>query len=156
MGKQHHYRISTTWTGNRGTGTTGYRDYSRNHVIAVENKMDIPGSSDPAFRGDRTRHSPEDLLLGSISGCHMLWYLHLCSEAGVVVTDYVDHATGTMDETADGGGRFTEVFLHPTVTVADASMVAKAEALHREVGRYCFIARSVNFPVGHEATVLVA
>ncbi len=124
-------------------------------MIVVENKADILGSSDPAFRGDKTRHNPEELLLSSISGCHMLWYLHLCAEAGVVVTDYVDHATGTMEETADGGGRFTEVVLHPTVTVADGSMVVKAEALHGQVGQYCFIARSVNFPVAHVATIRV-
>ncbi len=153
MIRQYHYRIVTAWTGNQGTGTSGYRDYNRNHVITVENKADILGSSDPAFRGDPTRYNPEELLVSSISGCHMLWYLHLCAEAGVVVTDYVDHATGTMEETADGGGRFIEVTLHPMVTVTDVSMVEKAEALHSEVGRYCFIARSVNFPIAHEATI---
>jgi organic hydroperoxide reductase OsmC/OhrA len=153
MIRQHHYRIVTAWTGNQGTGTSGYRDYNRNHVITVENKADILGSSDPAFHGDHTRYNPEELLVSSLSGCHMLWYLHLCAEAGVVVTDYVDHATGTMEETVDGGGRFIEVTLHPMVTVTDASMVEKAEALHREAGRYCFIARSVNFPIAHEATI---
>ncbi len=149
MAKQHHYRIVNEWTGNRGLGTTGYRDYSRDHVISVEDKGDIPGSSDPAFLGDATRHNPEELLVASISACHMLWYLHLCAEAGVIVAGYVDHATGTMEVAADGSGRFTEVALHPTVTVGDAAMVEKAEALHGQVGKYCFIARSVNFPIRH-------
>ena len=45
----------------------------------------IAGSADPAFRGDRTRYNPEDLLVASLAACHMLWYLHLAADAGVVV-----------------------------------------------------------------------
>ncbi|QKZ14968.1 OsmC family protein [Spirosoma sp. KUDC1026] len=154
MAKEHQYTVTTNWTGNTGTGTRSYQSYERNYVVSVENKPAIPGSSDPSFRGDRTRYNPEELLVASLSTCHMLWYLHLCAEAGVVVTDCVDKATGIMIETPDGSGRFTEVTLHPTVTVADASMIAQANALHEPANRKCFIANSCNFPVHHQPVCL--
>lgn len=147
MGKTHQYKVNLLWTGNRGEGTASYRAYERSYTQHVAGKPDLLGSSDPAFRGDPTRHNPEELLVASLSSCHLLWFLHLCSEAGVSVVDYSDHAKGFMEETTDGGGRFTEVVLHPTVTVADRSMVAKVDALHEAAHHKCFIANSVNFPV---------
>ena len=101
------------WTGNRGEGTASYRGYGRDHVLSVKDKPEIPGSSDPSFRGDPQRYNPEELLVASLSSCHMLWYLHLCAVSGVVVVDYRDEAGGTMEETADGGGFFREVVLKP-------------------------------------------
>lgn len=152
MKEQHLYKVTTKWTGNNGTGTDNYRSYERSHTIAMENKPDILCSSDPAFRGDRTRHNPEDLLVASVSSCHMLWYLHLCSEAGVIVLDYTDNATGIMDEDPDGGGRFTEVMLNPVVVVAQDTMIDKANELHKKANEFCFIANSLNFPVKHNPT----
>jgi organic hydroperoxide reductase OsmC/OhrA len=149
MNKLHHYTLAVTWTGNTGKGTSAYREYERSHTIAVAHKADISGSSDPNFRGDRTKHNPEELFVASLSTCHMLWFLHLCSENGVVVTAYVDQATGTMEETADGGGRFIEVTLNPFVTVTEASMIDRANALHHRANALCFIANSCNFPVHH-------
>src|SRR5688572_29026869 len=109
--KQHQYKTTVTWTGNKGSGTSDYRAYERGHTISADGKTDILCSSDPAFRGDKTKYNPEDILVGSLSGCHMLWYLHLCAENGVVVTNYTDHATGIMAENSDGSGQFTEVTL---------------------------------------------
>lgn len=148
----HHYQSSITWTGNKGTGTSHYRSYERSHSIAIDNKTLIEGSSDPAFRGDKTKHNPEDLLVASLSACHMLSYLHVCAEAGVVVTAYTDDATGTMEETAGGGGHFTEVKLNPVVTVSNEAMMEKANHLHQEAHERCFIASSCNFPVRHYPT----
>lgn len=150
MSGHHTYEVTVTWTGNKGEGTANYNSYARSHTVSVVNKADILGSSDPAFRGDKTRYNPEELLVASLSSCHMLWYLHLCAEAGVNVTDYADNATGTMMETADGGGRFTEVTLNPVVMVSHPSMVEKATALHKLARERCFIANSVNFPVLHK------
>ncbi|KMQ60294.1 peroxiredoxin [Chryseobacterium angstadtii] len=155
MSKEHHYKTTINWTGNKGTGTSSYRNYERSHTISIENKAVIEGSSDPAFRGDKTKHNPEDLFLSSLSSCHMLWYLHFCSEEGIIVTDYTDEATGIMAENPDGSGNFTSATLHPTVTVAEASMVEKAKELHHKANQFCFIARSVNFPVKHIPTLLV-
>jgi organic hydroperoxide reductase OsmC/OhrA len=150
MGKQHHYKATIQWTGNRGKGTSDYREYERSHTIAIENKPIILGSSDIAFRGDATKHNPEDLLLSSLSVCHMLWYLHLCADAGVIVVDYIDHATGTMVESPLGGGKFTEVTLNPIVTVKESNMEQKAMEVHTRAHECCFIANSVNFPVHHK------
>ncbi|SIT21104.1 Organic hydroperoxide reductase OsmC/OhrA [Chryseobacterium ureilyticum] len=153
--KNHHYKTTIQWTGNKGTGTSGYRDYERSHTISVENKTTIDGSSDPAFRGDKTKHNPEEMFLSSLSSCHMLWYLHFCSEAGIIVTDYQDEATGIMAEAPNGSGHFTEVTLHPTIYVMDDSMIEKAKELHHKASEFCFIANSVNFPVKHIPIVLV-
>jgi organic hydroperoxide reductase OsmC/OhrA len=155
MKGQHQYKLKIKWTGNSGRGTSGYREYDRSHSILVENKVEIHGSSDPAFLGDKSKHNPEELLLASLASCHMLWYLHLCSEAGVIVIDYVDSAKGIMIENQDGGGRFTEVTLHPVVTVSQISMLDKANELHNRAHELCFIANSVNFPVRHKAEIIV-
>jgi len=152
MKRQHNYRVTVQWTGNTGTGTDNYQNYERSHTIDIADKPTIHGSSDPAFRGDKSKYSPEDLLVSSLSACHMLWYLHLCSEEGVIVIDYVDNASGIMIETSDGGGKFTEVTLNPVVTVADESMIDKANELHSKANKLCFIASSVNFPVKHNPT----
>jgi organic hydroperoxide reductase OsmC/OhrA len=149
MKRQHQYQLTIEWTGNKGTGTSSYTSYERNHEITANNKPVIPASSDPAFSGDKTRYNPEELLVASLSSCHMLWYLHLCAEAGVVVTSYTDNATGVMNETDDGGGQFTSVTLNPVVTVTKESMMDKANELHGKANALCYIARSVNFKVGH-------
>ena len=151
--KDHSYQVTVRWTGNQGQGTKTYTGYKRDHEISVDGKLTIPGSSDPTFRGDRTRYNPEDLLVASLSTCHMLWYLHLCSQAGIVVTDYLDDAKGTMKETSDGGGYFTEVLLRPAVTMALGADLDLASQLHENAHHLCFIANSVNFPVRCEPSM---
>lgn len=118
MEKQHHYTTSLTWTGNKGPGTTNYKAYDRDYIIQVNGKPDLTGSSDPSFRGSPSRYNPEELLLSSISSCHMLWYLHLCSVNNIVVIDYQDQARGLMIERPDGSGYFKEVILYPIVTLS--------------------------------------
>jgi organic hydroperoxide reductase OsmC/OhrA len=153
--RRHTYTTEVVWTGNLGTGTESYRAYRRTHEVTADGPPPIAGSADPHFRGDADRWNPEQLLLAALSQCHMLAYLHVCAVNGVVVTAYTDRATGTMEETADGGGRFTRVLLRPGVEVADAAMTDKAVALHADAHRMCFIASSVAFPVGHEPVVTV-
>ena len=146
----HNYNLFLKWTGNKGMGTSDYKSYERSYSINIENKVDFFGSSDPAFLGDKTKYNPEELLVASLSSCHMLWYLHLCAEAKIIVVDYVDKATGQMIETSNGGGRFTEVTLNPIVKVKDISMVEKANELHQKANELCFIANSCNFPIYHK------
>ncbi len=154
MSKQHHYKTTVTWTGNLGKGTLGYKGYERSHSIIVENKALIAASSDPAFMGDPSKHNPEELFLASLSSCHMLWYLHLCTDNGIIVTAYTDYATGTMEENEEGG-KFIEVELHPQVVVAQESMIEKANELHEQANKKCFIANSCNFPVRHKAVCVL-
>lgn len=155
MAKEHQYQATLTWAGNKGSGTMDYRSYDRSYIISIANKPDILGSSDSAFLGDKTKHNPEDLLLASLSSCHMLWYLHLCSQNEIIVMDYKDTPVGKMTENADGSGRFTEVVLNPVVVITDESQVEKANALHNEAHKLCFIANSCNFPIKHEPKCVV-
>jgi organic hydroperoxide reductase OsmC/OhrA len=152
---EHRYALTTTWTGNLGTGTSGYRDYTRDVVVRAAGKPDLLASSDKPFRGDPTRWNPEDMLVAALSECHLLSYLHVCVTRGVVLTSYRDEATGVMREDGRSGGSFTEVVLHPHVAVADASMVEAAREAHHQAHEWCFIANSVNFPVRFEPTVTV-
>jgi len=154
--KKHTYETTVEWTGNEGKGTQNYKSYSRNHEISANGKYtEILCSSDPSFRGDATRYNPEDLFLSSLSSCHMLWFLHLCSVNNIIVLDYSDNATGVMEEVQDGSGQFVEVTLHPKVRVADESMIKSANSLHHEASKMCFIANSCNFKVGHNPTTEV-
>lgn len=149
-GALHDYTATVRWTGAGERGTASYTAYSRDHDVLLPGKAAaLPGTSDPAFRGDPRRYSPEELFVASLSQCHMLWFLHLAAESGLVVRDYTDEATGTMRVEARGEGQFSDVTLHPRV-VADAGALATDEhvaALHHRAHAMCFIARSVNFPV---------
>jgi organic hydroperoxide reductase OsmC/OhrA len=150
----HHYRLDLTWQGNRGSGTTGYRDYGRDVLLRADGKPDLLGSADPTFRGDASRWNPEEMLVAALAQCHLLSYLHSAVRHGVVVTAYDDSPVGTMAQSGQGG-RFTSVLLRPRVTVADPAMRETAAAIHREAGENCFIAASVSFPVTHEPETLV-
>ncbi len=153
---EHHYAVRAEWTGDRGTGTSGYRDYDRSVTLRVEGKPDVLASSDKPFRGDPGRWNPEDMLLSALAECHLLSYLHACVAAGVVVVGYTDEATAIMREDGRGGGAFVEAVLRPRVVVADAAMVDAAAAAHATAHGWCFIANSVSFPVRHEPTIVVA
>jgi organic hydroperoxide reductase OsmC/OhrA len=150
---EHRYTLTVTWTGNTGEGTSTYRGYKRAHKVTAEGPPELLGSADRTFHGDPERWNPEQLLLASLAQCHMLSYLHVCVDAGVVVTHYVDRPTGSMKTETDGSGRFTDVVLHPEVTVADHSMVEPATEAHRRANELCFIANSVNFRVRQEPAV---
>ena len=157
--RDHRYSVSVTWRGNRGTGTSAYSAYGRDHDIAADGRPPIAGSSDPLFRGDRARWNPELLFVASLSTCHQLWYLHLAADAGIIVTDYADQAEGVMEEYADGSGRFVRVVLRPVVTLAAGADTSRAKeramALHVTAHEKCFIANSVNCPVTCEPSVVV-
>ncbi|MEZ4806901.1 MAG: OsmC family protein [Flavobacteriales bacterium] len=155
MRTQHTYDLHLEWHGDRGAGTSTYEGYSREHIIRIEGKPDLIATADSHFLGDARYHNPEDMLVAALSGCHLLTYLALCARARVNVVGYSDHATGRLLLTKDGGGYFTEVVLHPKVIVAERAMVEKARHFHGEVHKYCFIARSMNFPVRCEAEVEV-
>ena len=148
MGKPHRFEVQVVWTGNTGQGTLNYRAYKRDYeILGASKQIAIPGSSDPVFRGDGARYNPEELLIASLSACHMLWMLHLCADAGITLTSYADRADGDMAIAGDGSGCFTEVRLRPAITIADGARIQEAEALNERAHHLCFIANSVNFPV---------
>ena len=152
--RKHFYATTTQWTGNLGKGTSAYKGYSRDHEMSGAGKSaPIAGSSDAAIRGDRSRYNPEELLVSAVSACHMLWVLHLCADAGIVITEYTDDAAGEMVEHADGSGEFTRVVLRPRMKITDMARADEAKAIHHRAHEVCCLARSVNFPVEHEVVV---
>ncbi|QEO10342.1 OsmC family protein [Protaetiibacter larvae] len=156
MDHRHNYAVSVEWTGNRGSGTTGYRDYGREHVVRADGKLhELAGSSDRVFHGDRERWNPEELLLAALAQCHLLSYLHVATARGIVVVEYQDAAVGELVQAPDGGGRFTSATLRPVVTIAEGDVEDALDA-HREASEKCFIAASVNFPVHHEPRIRFA
>lgn len=152
MDAHHRFVASLAWTGNRGSGTSGYRAYGRDHVVRIDGKPEILGSAARVFHGDVERWNPEEMLIAALAQCHLLSYLYVAVGNGVVVEAYEDDAEGVLVTTPDGGGRFREVVLRPTVTIS-AGDPAVAERIHVDANRLCFIASSVNFPVRHEPTV---
>ncbi len=154
--REHLYRLQLDWIGNRGSGTSGYTAYGREHRLSAPGKADIAASSDPAFRGDAACWNPEELLVASLSSCHQLWYLHLASAAGIAVLAYRDLPIGTMHEQGNGGGRFSRVLLRPQVSIRAGDDLARAQALHHEAHALCFIANSVNFELACQAEVVHA
>lgn len=150
----HSYTARIVWTGNRGQGTASYRGYDRTWNVETPGKPVINCSNDPLLGGDPGLHNPEDMLISALSACHMLWFLHLASEAGWVVESYEDQATGTMEMNRDGSGQFTEAVLRPAVTISDGNP-ALSDDLHERAHEKCFVARSVNFPGRCVATVSV-
>lgn len=151
----HHYATRVIWEGNLGGGTSSYDGYSRKYRMVVAGKPDLVGTADPAFLGEPDKHNPEELFLLSISACHMLFYLSLCARKGIQVLAYADNATGTMRVERNGGGRFEEVTLHPTVTIARGQDASNAANLHAEAHELCFIANSCAVPIRHLPTVHV-
>lgn len=153
--KSHLYQSLIQWTGNKGTGTKSYTSYERSYDIIIENKPILKGSADPAFRGDTKLHNPEDLFLASISSCHMLWYLHLCSINKITVINYQDRASATMNVKEDGKGNFTEARLQPDVIILEKEKIELAKSLHKKANEFCFIANSCNFPIYHQPIVKI-
>ena len=156
MTRQHDYTSRVIWTGNTGQGTASYRSYERTWDVAVPGKPVIHCSNDPLLGGDPGLMNPEDLLLSALSACHMLWYLHLASDAGISVLSYVDTPVGVGETASDGAGRFLSATLHPRITVAAGADLQRARDLHGEIHRTCFIARSVNFPVHHDPVIEIS
>lgn len=150
---EHAYALTCRWTGDKGEGTGGYRAYGRDHLITVAGKPPISGSADPAFLGDPSKLNPEELLLASVSACHMLWYLHLCADAGLVLRSYEDSAEARMAEKKGEGGAFTGALLQPRCRFEPGADKALARGLHEEAHARCFIARSVNFPIHVEPVI---
>ena len=155
MAEAHDFTAKVVWTGNRGEGTAHYRAYDRTWELRSEGKPVVPCSNDPRLGGDPRLYNPEDMLIAALSSCHMLWYLHLASDAGITVLGYEDDPVGHGESEPSGAGRFTGATLRPRITVAAGTDLARADAIHREIHKVCFIARSVAFPVAFEARYVI-
>ena len=140
--------IRLTWE--KGEVPFTYNDYPRNHVITFKNGQEtMIASASPAYKGDAGKADPEDLLVASLSSCHMLSFLAIASKKKVTVTSYEDDAVGFLENDSSGGKGarlwITRVILRPRVTCdADAATLAEIHHLAHEA---CFIANSVKTEV---------
>ena len=154
--KIHEFPSLIRWTGNRGAGTSTYRAYDRTWDLCVEGKTVVHCSNDPMLGGDPAKYNPEDLLISALASCHMLWYLHLCSDAGITVMAYEDNPVGIGESEPSGKGRFVEAILRPKISITVDSNPTKAAEIHDEIHKFCFIARSVNFPIRIEPEIRIS
>ena len=155
MPMEHSFAVSVEWTGNRGSGTSDYRAFGRDNLLTAEGKPAIEGSAARVFHGDASRWNPEETLIAALVECHLLSYLYVATQNGIVVESYTDAATGTLRTEGDGSGHFEQVTLRPVVTISSGDPEV-ARAIHADANALCFIAASVNFPVVHEPTIVQA
>ena len=157
MSIKHTFKATVNWNVNEGESTQNPRTFSRNHEVLIDNKTTpLHVSAAKTFRGDYALYNPEDLLLSALTSCHMMSYLYVCAQNNIEVVSYTDHAEGDLEVTASGSGSFKKVRLKPVVTIKDAGQKTLALGLHEKANSLCFIANSCNFPVGHEATIVVS
>jgi organic hydroperoxide reductase OsmC/OhrA len=128
------------------------KNYTKSHSIAIEGKELLQVSAAKAFKGDASLYNPEDLLLSSVVSCHMMSYLYVCQQNRIEILSYHDNAEATLEILDNGGGRFIEVRLFPTVIVKEKKQIQLALLLHQKANELCFIANSCNFPIVHQAT----
>ncbi|MBK9272048.1 MAG: OsmC family protein [Saprospiraceae bacterium] len=152
--KAIEYRLKLEWTGNLGKGTFGYTQYDRSYRVSMDGKPDLDLSADVHFRGEPNKYNPEEMLLMAVSSCHMLWYLHLCADAGVIVMNYIDRPEATLTFDQNGVGRMEGFVLKPEVSISPDSNASRAIELHKEANKRCFIANSLNVPIHHKPVVL--
>jgi len=156
MSIKHTFKATVNWTINQGESTQNPRTFSRNHEVLIDNKTTpLQVSAAKPFRGDDALYNPEDLLLSALTSCHMMSYLYVCAQNNIEILSYTDHAEGDLEVMASGSGSFKSVRLKPMVTIKDEAQKTLALSLHNKANSLCFIANSCNFPITHEAIILV-
>lgn len=148
MHKKFHFKVQTQWQ-------KGQLENAKSHVAAIASKVDLQISAAHQFKGDATKHNPEDLLLSALSSCHMMSYFYVCQQHGIDLVDYHDNATGILELRSDLSGGFSRVELNPIVTIATGTDKSLAMDLHKKAHELCFIANSVNFEVVITAVILL-
>jgi organic hydroperoxide reductase OsmC/OhrA len=128
-----HHRASVVWEPTKAD--------LRAHRVEVAAET-IRGSTMPENGGDPDRADPEQLFVGSLSACHMLWFIALARARRLRVAAYRDEAVGRLE-----GGRFTAVRLDPVVEFDEDPGPRVVAELHREAHERCYLAASVSFPV---------
>jgi organic hydroperoxide reductase OsmC/OhrA len=122
--------------------------YSRAHEIRFDGGAAVRGSSSPSVvpqYSDPAGVDPEEMLIASVSACHMLWFLNLAQEAGFIVSGYRDTAEGHMARVGRGKMAITDVVLRPEILFEGRQPdAAEMDRLHHEAHERCFIANSVK------------
>lgn len=149
------HAVSIHWS--RGEQNFTDNRYSRVHHWHFDGGQRIEASSSPHVVpvpfSDPAAVDPEQAFIASLSSCHMLWFLSLAAERGLIVDHYVDDATGTLARNAQGRLAITDVLLRPAVRFSGDRQpdFDELQALHHAAHDACFLASSVNCPVRCEA-----
>jgi organic hydroperoxide reductase OsmC/OhrA len=150
--------VSVQWERNNQAFTD--RRYSRRHTWTFDGGAVVAGSSSPHVvpvpASDPTAVDPEEAFVASIASCHMLWFLDLAAQAGWMVDDYRDDATGVMTRDAGGKQAITTVTLHPRVSISGPNRpdLAALTNAHHRAHEACFIANSVKTEIRCEPVLL--
>jgi organic hydroperoxide reductase OsmC/OhrA len=147
------FNVGLTWLSQNKNFT--YNEYSREYTIHAEGKPELIGTAAPEYKGSHEHYNPEDMLIASLSACHMLSYLALAANSKIQVLSYQDQAEGSLIK--DGMSmKFNEVILKPHVVISQDSDQEKALSLHDKAHHICFIANSVNFSVLIQPQIAIA
>ena len=153
---EKEFKITTVWSGKVKDDASEIISNSKNHKVFITHKPELNLSAAKEFKGDKTKHNPEDLFLSALSSCHMMSYMYLCGKHNIKIISYTDETLGTLKVEADGSGAFVSVELHPIVTILDKNEIDLALSLHEEANRLCFIANSCRVPISHLPQILIA
>ena len=145
----HQFKIELDWKLPLKTNNNHQRTYIKSHTIYIKDKPNLEVSAAKVFKGDPKLYNPEDLLLSSLTSCHMMSYLYCCAQNNIEVVSYSDESEAFLEVNSDGSGRITKVILNPIVYITDPNQIELANSLHKKANRLCFIANSCNFVVEH-------
>lgn len=145
----HLFKVALNWMKKDNISSSLSRIYTKSHHISIEGKPDLEVSAAKAFKGDPNLYNPEDLLLSSLTSCHMMSYLYCCMQYKIEVISYQDHSEATLQVNPDGSGKIVKVDLFPEIIISNSSQIELALSLHKKANELCFIANSCNFPVYH-------
>jgi organic hydroperoxide reductase OsmC/OhrA len=150
--------VTVRWTLQQGDDFAAGR-YRRTHLLSFDGGAKVMGSSSPSVVphwSDPAAVDPEELLIASVSSCHMLWFLDLARHDGLVVSAYADEPQGTMAE-VDGKTAMVRVALRPQIQFLGAQPTAeRVESLHHRAHALCLIANSIKAEVVVEAPPIQA
>ena len=157
MSDNHVFEATVRWPADPAQKLPPDTAFSRNAILGSPGHAEVPGSSPTVFGGDASRYNPEELVAMALAHCHMLTYLALASKKRVAVLAYEDRATCELGkDPASGKMKILSARLRPKVTVAKGTNLDDARAMHAKAHEHCFVANSVNFPVGNAAEIVEA
>jgi organic hydroperoxide reductase OsmC/OhrA len=146
----HAYTAAIVWQRHASEAFTDNR-YHREHVLRFDGGVEMAGSSSPSVvplpYSSEAAVDPEEMFVASLASCHMLWFLSLAADAGLVVERYADNASGVMSKNAARKLWVSQVTLRPQVTLAAGHSTALLTKLHHRAHEECFIANSVRTEV---------
>jgi organic hydroperoxide reductase OsmC/OhrA len=143
------HRIELRWQ--RTTPDFDIKTYSRDHTVTFKNGAALAMSSTPTYRGNPENVDPEEMLVASLSSCHMLTFLAIAAGKKFAVDTYDDDAVGVLAKNADSRLAITQVTLRPRIVFSGQGPdEATLEQMHHAAHEQCFIASSVKCEVNVE------